>query len=347
MSAAPARRDAAIDVLKGLAILGVMAQHALDNGLLYDIGADLHIRQAVPVLFVLMGYNAARSSLRRPETDLRTAYGRRYWEGRFDRILLPLVVVFAIALVVGALTGRLQLGPLTLIGALPVPGPGAYFVTILLVFTLIWPAWMHVFRRRPGLTVLAVIALDVAFELASGQVASFNDRPYPYLYDASIFRYGAAMAVGMWLAIDDEHTGRRRIVVLALVPLSLAFILTARADQDAYPLLVHGFTLTTGFAAVPWAVALMLGLLWLWPAQGIRGTGWLERLGIASYEVFLVQIVWFGVLPERGDVRYLADVVVCGLLGWALHRVLTPRAADIRHRLLAAAGRKPAAPARR
>ena len=90
-------------------------------------------------------------------------------------------------------------------------------------------------------------------------------------------------------------------------------------------MLVHGFTLHDRLRRRAVAVALMLGLLWLWPAQGIRGTGWLERLGIASYEVFLVQIVWFGVLPER-DVRYLADVVVCGLLGWALHRVLTPRA---------------------
>jgi hypothetical protein len=54
------------------------------------------------------------------------------------------------------------------------------------------------------------------------------------------------------------------------------------------------------------------------------GTGWLERLGVASYEIFLVQVVWLGVLTERGPVPFLAAAVGSGVLGWALHRLLTP-----------------------
>jgi peptidoglycan/LPS O-acetylase OafA/YrhL len=325
MSAAPrpaAGRDAAIDVVKGLAILGVIAQHGLTGQALFDTRADLWFRQAVPVLFVLMGLNAARSSLRRPPRSLAEAYGARYWRGRFRRILLPLLVVFAAGVVAGALTGRLHIGPLVLVGSFPVPGPGAYWVTILLTFTLIWPAWMHLFRLRPGLVVATAIALDVAFELAAAHVPAFKAGGYNYAYDACILRYFAAIAVGMWLAIDDEHAGRRRVAVLALAPLSLVYIAVARSDPSAFPFLVPGFTLTTNFAAVPWATAMLLAALRLWPARGVPGTGWLERLGIASYEVFLVQIVWFGVLPERGGVRFVVAVLACGVLGWAVHRAL-------------------------
>jgi peptidoglycan/LPS O-acetylase OafA/YrhL len=325
-SAVATNRIPAIDVVKGLAILGVIAQHALTRDTLDATGADFWFRQSVPVLFVLMGFNAARSSLRRPAPTLAEAYGARYWRGRFRRILLPLLVVFALALVAGAATGRLRLTPLALVGYLPVPGPGAYWITILLTFTLIWPAWMHLFRLRPGLVVAAAIALDVAFELWAGHVPLFrgagSQGGYPYAYDACILRYFAAIAVGMWLAIQDDRMARRRLVVVALAVPSLAYIAVAGTDPAQFPSLVHGFTLATNFAVVPWAATMLLAALTLWPERSVPGTGWLERLGAASYEVFLVQFVWLGVLTERGQVPFLVAAVACGLLGYALHRVL-------------------------
>ena len=278
-------RIPAIDVVKGLAILGVIAQHALTRQAMDDTGADLWFRQAVPVLFVLMGFNAARSSLRRPAPTLAEAYGARYWRGRFRRILLPLLVVFAVALVVGAATGRLHVRPLALVGYLPVPGPGVYWITILLIFTLIWPAWMHLFRLRPGLVVAAAIALNVIFELWAGHVDDFKGAGslggYPYAYDASILRYFAAIAVGMWLAIDDERAPRRRLVVVALAVPSLAYIPVAGTDPAAFPYFVHGFTLATNFAAVPWAATMLLGRCTSGPPAGSRAragsSGWASR----------------------------------------------------------------------
>jgi peptidoglycan/LPS O-acetylase OafA/YrhL len=320
-------RIPAIDVVKGLAIIGVIAQHALTREDMDGTGADFWFRQSVPVLFVLMGFNAARSSLRRPGPTLAEAYGARYWRGRFQRILLPLLIVSAVAIVAGAATGHLHLRALALVGYLPVPGPGVYWITILLTFTLIWPAWMHLFRLRPGLVVVAAIALDVGFELWAGRVPDFRGAGsgggYPYAYDASILRYVAAIAIGMWLAIDDGRAARRRLVVMALAVPSVAYIALAGTDPASLPSFVHGFTLATNFAAVPWAAAMLLAVLHLWPARSVPGTGWLERVGVASYEVFLVQVVWLGVLQDRGLVHFLVAAVASGLLGCALHRVVT------------------------
>ena len=36
-----------------------------------------------------------------------------------------------------------------------------------------------------------------------------------------------------------------------------------------------------------------------------------------------MQVVWLGVLQERGQVPFLVAVVASGILGCALHRVLT------------------------
>jgi hypothetical protein len=127
MSARAVRASAripAIDVVKGLASIGVIAQHALTRQTMDATGADFWFRQSVPVLFVLMGFNAARSSLRRLAPTLGEAYGARYWRGRFRRILLPLLIAFAVALVAGEASGRLDIKPLALVGFLPVPGPG-------------------------------------------------------------------------------------------------------------------------------------------------------------------------------------------------------------------------------
>ena len=320
-------RIPAIDVVKGLAIIGVIAQHALTREAMDDTGADFWLRQSVPVLFVLMGFNAARSSLRHPAPTLAEAYGARYWRGRYRRILLPLLIISAVALVAGSATGHLHVRTLALVGYLPVPGPGVYWITILLTFTLIWPAWMHLFRIRPGLVVLAAIALNVIFELWAGRIDDFrgagSQGGYPYAYDACILRYFAAIAIGMWLAIDDARVGRRRLVVVALAVPSALYIALAGTDPASLPFFVHGFTLATNFAAVPWAAAMLLAVLHLWPDHSVPGTGWLERLGVASFEIFLVQVVWLGVLPERGRIPFLAAVVGSGVLGWSLHRVLT------------------------
>ena len=326
--AAPASgRIPAIDVVKGLAIIGVIAQHALTRQTMDDTGADFWFRQSVPVLFVLMGFNAARSSLRRPAPTLAEAYGARYWRGRFRRILLPLLVAFAVALVAGAASGRLHVRRARARRGASGAGPGCLLDHD--------PAHLHADLAR----------VDAPLPAPPGPRGGRRDRArrdlrggggrrarlqgagsaggYPYAYDACILRYFAAIAVGMWLAIDDGRKARRRLVVVALAVPSLAYIAVAGTDPAALPSFVHGFTLATNFAAVPWAATMLLAALHLWPARGVPGTGWLERLGVASYEVFLVQVVWLGVLTERGQVPFLVAALASGLLGWALHRVLT------------------------
>ena len=121
-------------------LVGALAQRREDAGAHVRLGGFVFIPRGTPS----------------PQASMAEAYGTRYWRGRFRRILLPLRVVSAVALVAGAASGHLHVRALALVGWLPVPGPGVYWITILLTFTLIWPAWMHLFRLRPGIGEILV-----------------------------------------------------------------------------------------------------------------------------------------------------------------------------------------------
>ena len=130
-----------------------------------------------------------------------------------------------------------------------------------------------------------------------------------------------AIAVGMWLAIDDSG---RRGAGLWSVALAVPASRPSPSPEPTRRRSPSSCTfLASDFAAVPWAATMLLGALHFWPARGFPGTGWLERLGVASYEVFLVQVVWLGVLQDRGLMHFLVAALASGVLGWALHRVPT------------------------
>src|SRR4051812_17940123 len=123
--AAPARRSpehrhpkhhlVEIDVLKGVAIVAVLVQHGLPTAGLHTIAAGLWINQAVPVFFILMGFNAARAHARR---DRPLPVGE-YWRGRLRRLGIPFAAAFAASVLVGAIAGGLTWGPTILLGRLP------------------------------------------------------------------------------------------------------------------------------------------------------------------------------------------------------------------------------------
>ena len=321
-------RIPAIDVVKGLAIIGVIAQHALTRENMDGTGADFWLRQSVPVLFVLMGFNAARAGLRRPAPTLAEAYGARYWRGRFRRILLPLLVVSAVALVVGAASGHLHLRALALVGYLPVPGPGVYWITILLTFTLIWPAVDAPLPAPPGPGGGRLDRARRDLRAVGGRRARLQGRRQPRWLSLRLRRLHPALLRrdrGRHVAGDRRRAGRRAAGSWSWRSRCRA----SRTSPSPEPTRPRSRTSCMGSRSRPTSPPCpgrrrcCSRRCTLWPARSVPGTGWLERLGVASYEVFLVQVVWLGVLQDRGLMHFLVAALASGLLGYALHRVLT------------------------
>jgi len=258
-------RNPAIDGIKGVAILAVLLLHSVPRQTLYDSHALFHIWQAVPVFVLLMGYTGSIT---------RVKPLARYAVRRAQRLLPAFVGVWVLSYLLTRLwTGSVEWNPLWLVGVLPTIGPGNYFVTLLIEFTLILPGLRWLLDRAGERWFLACcLAVNVAFEIAAGWFMWDG-----YLYQSCVLRMLLIVALGMLLA--------RGWRVWLLFPLSAAYL--AIVDRGiVLPLLVAQGQ-AQSFLAAGYAAGIVAGGLRLsYPT-------WLQSLGRASYHVFLIQIVWF------------------------------------------------------
>jgi peptidoglycan/LPS O-acetylase OafA/YrhL len=319
-------RLAQIDLLKGAAILSVIAIHGLARHELRDGWAGLWFGQAVPVFLVLMAVNASQQMRRANASRLRDLYSRAYFAGRVERLLRPFAVVWLAALAIGAVHGGLHFGPLMLTGVIPLRGPGNYFVTIAFEFVVVFPALWWAFQRAPGVTIAGAFALDAAFELVAPSV--FHGA-YPYGYDAAILRYLGQVVLGLWIVSHPRIGERGNRWILALGAVGVAYEVVLHVDRGLFTWLRLDFGTSTNFIAAAYAVVLVLAGLRFLPSEVRRLPAVaLAELGRASWHIFLVQIVWFAVVHLRGAEALPLHMLGAGAIGYALYRVMSrPRRA--------------------
>jgi Acyltransferase family len=311
--AAASGRSLSIDLVKALAMIGVVAQHGLAS--LSAVGASFWIFQAVPVLVVLFGVNMKTSLDRRRQTGL-SWYVRDYLRRRMERLLIPFAVVWVVAYALGRWAGTAHVGALALAGALPVQAPGNYFIPMIIALTLTVPLIHTGYRRSRTTTVLTLILLDLGFELVAPRVGILMGHGQ-FLYDASPLRYLVAFVAG-FLLVDGSRSVAARTVAAVLVAASLAYLVLELTHGEWFAGFVPGFTRPTNLFAVPYAAALTLLLVRVLPAESsnplLRAGGYAGR---ASFHVFLVQMVWFAFHSELAAGPFLVALAACFPLGMA------------------------------
>ncbi|MGP0101727.1 MAG: acyltransferase family protein [Solirubrobacteraceae bacterium] len=293
-SGAAKPRLSAIDIIKGLAIVSVICLHTLSTNTLYAIAALFHIWQAVPVFIFLMGRNAASSLERRGSRSVRELYSRQYLASRIDRIYVPFLVAFAASVLLTVLThtahdhARTIAGGL-LVGMLPIAGPGNYFITLVFQFALVFPLVFRGLQRWPVATLLLCLAINVTFDLYARRIGVIRD--HPYIYEVCLAQYVLLVALGGLLARIPARRllTARWLWVGALV--GAAYLGLNSIDNSNGLFGGSNWAFASVFYTV-FIVVLGMGSL---PS---REHGWLSKglveLGRASYHVFLVQIIWFG-----------------------------------------------------
>gem|GEM_PF-6263231 len=283
-----------IDVMRGLAIIAVVVTHSLTVDTLVGSWAVLHVWQAVPVFFVIMGMNSASAGWSR-------------LPGRLRRLLVPFAFAWLASLAIGLWKGTVYTGWESLLLRLPFPGPGNYFTPVAIAFAIAAPVLVPAYRRWPAATVVACVAADLAFELAAARLALFAS--HPYVYSAMAPRYLAAFALGMWLADDRFEGAARRRSLLAFAASSLAYLVAANGFGVQAPFVTAWRT--QNLLAVGYPVLLVAtGLSWLPAAPGGRVARALAAVGRSSYGIFLAQMTWFMVVPQKRPVWLAASIVV-------------------------------------
>ena len=287
-----------IDIMKGLAILGVIVIHSSVSSHLLPNGGYLWLAQAVPVFMVLLGLNLALSLQGRPPS-FSAAYASPYWKSRWRRVFVPFVVVFGLSALIALASSVLgglpaNVGGFTLVGVLPTGGPGNYFLTVLFQFVIVGPLLWVAFRRTPQLTLVSALVVDVAFEVWAD--SSILVAEHPYIGEAWIARYALAIVIGLWLAEGWALEARRNRLLLIAGLVSGAYLALSAL---AFSLVPRGldFTPTVYFVSYLYTGLLVMVGMAILPSVEVGPTSrFLAKAGRLSYHIFLVQILWFATL---------------------------------------------------
>jgi peptidoglycan/LPS O-acetylase OafA/YrhL len=299
-----------MDVLKGLAAIGVILCHGMpDDFWEATVSArPFNYGQAVPIFLVVLGMNGLRTARRRGGA----LYTRDHFARQFDRVVLPVAVAWAIAFVLAAIFASPAISELTLLGHLPLNGPGNYFIALLLQWIVIHPLLAAAYKARPGPTIAVCFALAAAAELAATQGA-FDAEPY--LFRACILRYLPAIVLGMYLL---EHRRGWPLWMYAGVLVSIWYLVAATLIPDDLP--NRDFRFVTYAAPTAfYSVALVRLALDRLPESRL-----LAALGLASLHIFLAQIIWFELVPSGTWLQLAAAVSACCTIGYVAYRLLAP-----------------------
>jgi peptidoglycan/LPS O-acetylase OafA/YrhL len=298
-----------IDVLKGLSIIAVIVIHGLAYEARFSSFSALHYWQAVPVFVFLMGLNGAGSLVRSGGTTLRSLYSQSYWIKRARRLGIPIGLAVIASALLGVITGKLNVGPLTLLGVFPLSGPGNYFITLTVEFTVLAPLLYFFVRRRPVATLVVIIAAELAIELVVGRLDSLSTGEQ-YMYNSALLRYGGICAAGMVLMLRPTLP-RPSSAWIALPALSGAVYLLWFTLRDGDVPMFASYSGPTNALCAGYAVWLALLAMRHLPPGRFKT---LSVLGRASFHIFLVQMLWFALFTEQGAVA-LAIALLASLLG--------------------------------
>lgn len=314
-----------IDVIKGLAIVMVLLLHSLTRKDLLASFAIYHIWQAVPLFMVIMGLNLGLS-VHAKSPQVNELYTKVYFLKKATRILTPYFIVFLVCVPTGLAWEWVQkedvlsFSSLTWVGVLPVTGRGNYFITLLLQSIILLPIIGYAFSRKPILTTGMLVALEITFQLWAAGFSPFNQNTY--LYDAAFPRYLTAVAFGLWIARFVKRSPSWQFVIplVASALLSIVMLwLLAYNGLDMSAVLRPAWNLqhmlTFGYAAL----LIWLAIRILPASSNILPLRLLAETGKASYHIFLVQVVYFGLAQQQYAIW--ANLITCLMLGYFFFRV--------------------------
>lgn len=316
-----------INVIKGFAIISVIILHSVDEKQLLRTYSILHIWQAVPLFMVLMGLNTGISVFNK-KPDLSELYTLSYFKKRFDRIIVPFLMVFVLSIVAGFIwyyfTGqyKIEFRNSNFMGVLPVPGPGNYFITLTLQSILLLPIIKYGFKWHPFVTIISLVVLEVAFLLISDNMRLFTRNNY--LYSAAFPRYFSAIAFGLVLSklVFRQARATKITLITSAALISGVYLLEIMYGDLELPHIKPEWK-TQNVLTFSYAAFVVLLLFKILPDYS---NNWLLKLlatlGKSSYHIFLLQIVYFGLINDRFNV--VQNLIICLVLGQLFCRYERP-----------------------
>jgi peptidoglycan/LPS O-acetylase OafA/YrhL len=301
-----------IDFIKGTAIIAVILLHSLPEGVLKILGAPFHIWQAVPLFFLVAGFNA-RSSFRYAPRSITAAFSVARLLGHFKRLMIPYLIIFVVETTLMYPLPKYRIIKAFFEGAW---GPGAYFIPVFIQFIIVAPLVLELVDRLPhprAALILFVGSMTVDF------ASSYMPES---LYSITLTRYMFAISIGMFMA-DQIKPGKGLVV---------ASIIYIWVSTYYYP--ISKISTSWHFQHAPAYFYTWILALALWHFSTITGrflTKIFIKIGKASYHIFLFQMLYFQFVMgppienEINIIHILGSLLICPLVGYLFYVVMALR----------------------
>ena len=281
-----------LDLLKALAIVGVIILHSKDHPQFLNL---FHIDQVVPIFLIIFSLTTAISFRNRGYKKLTEMYGGDHFLERIQKIVIPVLLIFLIPF----------------LQTLLIIGPGYYFIPLLIGFIFLFPILYKIYLYNPKLLLIITFVINFSFEIISRNLDIFK---YDLgLYSLAIPRYLFIIALGIWISEDYQISSKRnRFLLVGLAISVLYLILNEFFSYDFFETIWKTQNLVASF--YPLALV-MLAIKYL-PSES-KGV-YLEAVGLvgkASYHIYLMQILFFTFMES--SIWY--NIVYSIVLGLVFH----------------------------
>lgn len=317
------RRNHFIDVMKGFAILCILITHCKfsdneRNLFLFPFWVEM----AVPLFMIISGFVYTKSFESKQIISFKQTYAFNNVFSKLVRYTVPFAIAYVIE-VVCFLVMRVEQNYVFLFlrGG---EGPGSYYYPILVQFIFLFPIIFFIVREYRLKGLMICLGINGIYELLH-TVYGMNEECYRLL----VFRYIFVIAFGCYLNYADEEVEATKKLFKKLLPVgSIVGIvfLWLYFYQGYQPMIIKHWTGTSFLANM-----YILPIAYFLMRKGKVRIKILELLGTASYNIFLVQMVYFAFgapilhsFIQRRAVYNVIDVIVCLIAGVIFYYIEQP-----------------------
>jgi peptidoglycan/LPS O-acetylase OafA/YrhL len=265
--------------------------------------SSLSTQQVVPIFISIIAFNFALSYRRKEYAKISDIYSKREFSSRFKRFFVPFITIYIAFLIFGItyyLSSKINLLSLNyflLIGYLPINGPGNYFISIIFQFLLIFPIIYLIYRKYSKITLISSFIIALLFEFIASSI------PFPVsnstIYSILIIRFLPLIALSLWISDNYQLFAKRNYFIVILSALSIGYLIII--SQFQYTTNIFGinfipyYASQNMFASFYQILLVLIGLKYL-PKSKMIIFKLLSLIGKSSYHIFLIQIVYFGLM---------------------------------------------------
>ncbi|MCR4798017.1 MAG: acyltransferase [Lachnospiraceae bacterium] len=319
-----AKRSAKLDIIKAVAIIFVVIRHfgwGHENRLMLLF--PYWINTAVPVFMIISGYVYSLSYQRKQVSSLNDAYRFDLWVEKIIRFTVPFFLIYLLEIPMVLFIHQKSFVRWMSHFFAGGYGPGSYYFPVMIQFVFVFPFIYYLIKKFDFTGVFICGLINFFYE-----ILQYVFQMSEYEYRLLIFRYILLIACGCYFAIG-KRVIKKWVGICALITGALWIYETQFLDRIPY------------FSDEDWTDTNMIAALWTIPIMWILlksprldklHNRLLEAMGRASYDIFLVQMVYYGYMGDTIN-RYIGkwlilgaafNLVLCTALGLLFYRIEDP-----------------------